>query len=45
MSPFLTSDELVRACETSLLQSIEEEQLGLSQVPHFRFSNFKLTRF
>ena len=27
------NDELVGACEASLLQSIEEEQLRLSQVP------------
>ena len=30
---FLDNDELVGACEASLLQSIEEEQLRLSQVP------------
>ena len=30
----LDNDELVEACEDSLLQSIEEEQLRLSQVPH-----------
>ena len=29
----LDNDELVGACEASLLQSIEEEQLRLSQVP------------
>ena len=29
----LGNDELVEACEASLLQSIEEEQLRLSQVP------------
>ena len=29
----LDKDELVEACEASLLQSIEEEQLRLSQVP------------
>ena len=29
----LENDELVEACEASLLQSIEEEQLRLSQVP------------
>ena len=29
----MDNDELVGACEASLLQSIEEEQLRLSQVP------------
>ena len=29
----MDNDELVEACEASLLQSIEEEQLRLSQVP------------
>ena len=32
----LDNDELVEACEASLLQSIEEEQLRLSQVPTLR---------